>query len=290
MSPEPQSPADARLTRHATLDDIPEIRSILAEHENDGPFTTVDIVGPYLRHLILTGRSLVVDEGPRLVAFGSTVATGVGRHLTDLFVRSDRLGEGIGRPLLDALFADTWPRTTFASDDPRAMPLYIRAGMAPLWTCLYLQGATAALPDADRGLTTESADHDRLAILEREWTGRDRSIDHAFWAIQAEADPFVVVDSGEVIAGGYGRARQRGTARAIDRLVIRPDREPLGPIVAALRRTARGGEVLACLPGPNPAVRPLLEAGLKLVDRDTYMASEPDLVDPARLLPNPGML
>jgi hypothetical protein len=44
------------------------------------------------------------------------------------------------------------------------------------------------------------------------------------------------------------------------------------------------------MPGPNPAVRPLLEAGFRIEERDTYMASEPDLVDPARLLPNPGML
>ena len=29
---------------------------------------------------------------------------------------------------------------------------------------------------------------------------------------------------------------------------------------------------------------------LTIVDRDTYMASGPDLIDPARLLPNPGML
>jgi hypothetical protein len=34
----------------------------------------------------------------------------------------------------------------------------------------------------------------------------------------------------------------------------------------------------------------LLEAGFRLEARDTYMASEPDLLDPARLLPNPGML
>jgi hypothetical protein len=287
---DPRDGSRAGATRPATLDDVPEIRSILAEHGNDGPHPTVDIVGPYVRHLILTGRSLVVDEGSRLLAFGATVATGNGRHLTDLFVRTDHLGGGLGRPLLDALFDGAWPRTTFASDDPRAMPIYIRAGMAPLWTCLYLLGTIDQVPDADGRLTAESADSDRLAELERTWTGRDRLADHRFWASQAEADPFVVLEDGEIVAGGYGRARQRGPERALDRLVIRPDREPLGPIVAALRRTARSGPVLACLPGPNAAVRPLLEAGFRLQDRDTYMASEPDLVDPARLLPNPGML
>jgi GNAT superfamily N-acetyltransferase len=276
--------------RPATLDDIPEIRSILAEHGNDGPHPVVDIVGPYVRHLVETAHSMVVDEGGRLAAFGATVETGRGgRHLSDLFVRTDRLGQGIGQPLLERLFGDAWPRTTFASDDPRALPLYIRAGMAPLWVALYMTGPATNLPDAG-GLTVETADVGRLATLEREWTGIDRSIDHAFWATQAEADAFVVLDDGDVIAGGYGRARQKGSARALDRFVIRAGREPLGPIYAALRRAARDGLVTACIPGPNPAVRPMLEAGFRIDDRDTHMASGPDLVDPARLLPNPGML
>jgi GNAT superfamily N-acetyltransferase len=277
--------------RPATLDDVPEIRSILAEHGNDGPHPAVDIVGPYLRHLIGAGHALVADEGHRLAAYGSTVGTGRGgRHLTDLFVRRDRLGGGIGRQLLDGIFADAWPRTTFASDDPRAMPLYIRAGMAPLWTCVYLLGPVSGLPAGDADVRVESAEPGRLAELELRWTGADRAVDHAFWATQADADPFVVIDGDDVVAGGYGRARQKGPDRALDRLVIRPDCEPLGPIYAALRRAAAGGLVQACLPGPNPALRPLLAAGFRIVDRDTFMASEPDLIDPARLLPNPGML
>jgi len=276
--------------REATLDDEAEIRSVLAEHGNDGPHPTIDIVGPYVRHLIATAHAFVVDEGDRLAAFGATIETGHGRHLTDLFVRSDRLGQGMGRPLLDAVFGAAWPRTTFASDDPRALPLYIRAGMTPLWPHLYLLGAGSSLPDGGRELTTESADAPRLAALDRDWTGVDRPVDHAFWTSQSGADAFVVLDAGEVVAGGCGRDRQLGPARALDRLVVRPDREPLGPIYAALRRVARDGKVLVGLAGTNPAVRPLLEAGFRIEDQDTYMASEPDLIDPARLLPNPGML
>jgi GNAT superfamily N-acetyltransferase len=280
---------DAPAIRPATLDDVAEIRSILAEHGNDGPHPTVDIVGPYVEHLIGTARTLVVVELDAVAAFGATVDTGRGRHLADLFVRTDRLGQGIGRPLLTALFADDWPRTTFSSDDPRALPLYLRAGMAPLWTNLYLAGAATNLPDADPDLRAASADPDRLAELERDWTGLDRSRDHAFWASQAEADPFVILDGADVVAGGYARARQKEPARVLDRLLILPGHDPLGPIITALHRTARGGPLLAYLPGPNPAVRPLLEAGFRIEDRDTFMASEPDLADPARWLPNAGM-
>jgi GNAT superfamily N-acetyltransferase len=276
--------------RRATPDDIGEIRSILSEHGNDGPTRVHDIVGPYIGHLISTARALVVPDGEGLAAFGATVATGRGRHLTDLFVRKDRLGHGLGRPLLDAVFDGEWPRTTFASDDPRAMPLYVRAGMIPLWPCLYLLGSVTSLPRLDAALEVESADPSWIDALEQEWNGRRRSTDHAFWGRQADADPFVVLDAGEIIAAGYGRARQIGPERALDRLLVRADHEPIGPIFAAVRRVARDGTVLACLPGPNPAVRPLLEAGFRIQDRDTYMASEPDLVDPARFIPNPGML
>jgi GNAT superfamily N-acetyltransferase len=281
---------DAPEIRAATLADIPEIRSILSEHGNDGPTTIADVVGPYLRHLVTTARALVVPEGDRLAAFGATVDTGNGRHLTDLFVRTDRLGKGIGRPLLDRLFGTDWPRTTFASDDPRAMPIYIRAGMSPRWPGLYMVGPGDGVPGGGEDLEIAPADAERLAGLEVAWTGRERSNDHRFWTSQADADPFVVLDRGEAVAIGCGRARQNSPERVLDRLLIRPEADALGPIYAALRRVARGGQVLALVPGPNPAVRPLLEAGFRIHERDTFMASEPDLFDEARLLPNPGML
>jgi len=276
--------------RSATLADIPGIRSILIEHGNDGPTTIADVVGPYLRHLVTTARALVVPEGDRLAAFGATVETGNGRHLTDLFVRTDRLGTGIGRPLLDRLFGADSPRSTFASDDPRAMPIYIRAGMSPRWPGLYMVGPGAGVPAGGEDLEIEPADGGRLSGLESAWTGRDRPGDHRFWTSQADADPFVVLDRGEAVAIGCGRARQNSPERVLDRLLIRPDNDALGPIYAALRRVARGGQVLALVPGPNPAVRPLLEAGFRIHERDTFMASEPDLFDEVRLLPNPGML
>jgi GNAT superfamily N-acetyltransferase len=280
----------AATIRAATLDDVLDIRSILAEHGNDGPHPTVDIVGPYVRHLIASGRALVSVEGDVVVGFGATVATRAGRHLADLFVRSDRLGQGIGRPLLDAAFGGDWPRTTFASDDPRALPLYVRAGMSPLWLGLYVMGSGTSLPEPDRGLTAESADASRLANLEVEWSGVDRTRDHEHWASQAEADSFVILDGGDAVAAGNARARQKGSARVLNRLLIRPGADPLGPILVALRRAARGGQVTACIPSPNVAVRTLLEAGFRIEERDTFMASGPDLVDPDRLLPNSGLL
>lgn len=278
--------------RSATLEDLPQIRSILAAHGNDGPVVIADIVGPYVSHLINRGRARVAEIAgvDGVVGFGAAIDTGRSVHLADLFVHPDRLGQGIGRALLDAVFEGAIQRTTFASDDPRAIPLYVRAGMQPLWASVYVQGPSGALPRASGDLRTETATPDRLAALERDWTGLDRSIDHAYWASSADADGFVVRADGAIAAFGYGRVRQAVRIRVLDRLVIHPDADPVAATLTALARAARGGPVFTCLLGPNPVLRPLLEGGFRIVDRDQYLASDPGIIDPVRLLPNPGML
>jgi GNAT superfamily N-acetyltransferase len=276
--------------RAATVDDIAAIRAILAAHGNDGPVVIADIVGPYVAHLIRRRRAHVAVLDEAIVAFGAAIDTGRAVHLADLFVDPDRLGQGIGKAVLETVMAGAIQRTTFASDDPRALPLYVRAGMQPLWASLYVQGPSVALPPTASGLRTASATADRLAAIEQDWTGIDRRVDHGFWESNADADAFVVLDGDDVAAIGYARARQAAPIRVLDRLVIHRDAEAVGTTIAAMRRAARGGPVLTALLGPHPALRPLLEAGFRIVDRDQFLASDPALVDPARLIPNPGML
>jgi GNAT superfamily N-acetyltransferase len=153
--------------RAATLDDVPAIRDLLAAHGDDGPATTVDIVGPYLGHLIDHATVLVSERAGEILGFGAALNTGVSRHLADLFVRPEFLGQGIGRLLLAAVFGDAWPRTTFASADPRAVPLYVRAGMTPLWPCFYLEGVPEGLPAPDPVITITAAAPASLSELER---------------------------------------------------------------------------------------------------------------------------
>jgi len=143
--------------RPATHDDVPPIRTILAGHGSDGPIINGDVVGPYLGHLIDHGRAFVSVADDEVVGFAAADETGRGRHLADLFVRLDRLGQGIGRPLLEAVFDGADDRTTFASDDPRALPLYVRSGMMPLWASIYLEGAVSILADTARARRTEPA-------------------------------------------------------------------------------------------------------------------------------------
>ena len=246
-------------------------------------------MGPYVRHLIAHHRALVTTIDDGVVAYGAVVDAVRAAQLCDLFVHPERLGQGIGRPLLTALYEGSTHRTTFASDDPRALPLYARAGMSPRWVTLYLDGPSSGI-EPQPELEVESAEQARIAELERAWTGTFRPVDHAFWATQADADPFVISDGAGPVAAGYGRARQASDARALDRLVVRPDADPVAPALEALRRTGRGGPVHAVVPGPNPLLQALLERRFQVVDRDQYMASSDDIVDPIHMLPNPGLL
>jgi GNAT superfamily N-acetyltransferase len=283
---------EPRVTRRATAADITALRSILAAHGNDGPVTpgSPDVVGPYLAHLVAHHRVQLVEEDGGPVAFGATLDTGRARMLCDLFVVPDRLGMGIGRPLLEALFEGATSRATFSSDDPRALPLYVRAGMTPLWIQLYLEGLPAHLPDHLSPLHVRHAEPAECSALELEWTGADRSVDWPFWGSIGDADTFVVEADGAPRGVGIARAKQAVVARALDRLVIAPDVEPVAVALAGICRAARGGPVQVTCLGPSPLLPVLLEAGFQVVDHDQFLASDPALVDPARLLPNPGML
>jgi hypothetical protein len=232
-------------------------------------------------------------DAERVVAFGAVVVTGRAAHLADLFVRGDLHGRGIGGRLLEALLDGTSIRTTFSSDDPRALPLYVRAGMVPRWPLLYLEGPPDAVERLDPGRhVVRGGGHLEIAALEANWTGADRPADHAFWTSQPAGDGFVVLDGGgSPVAAGYGRGRQVSrTSRALDRLVIAPGTDPVPPVLAAIRRVMRDGSVVLAMPGPHPALPLLLQCGFRIVDRDQYMAGPSDPVDPARLLPNNGML
>jgi GNAT superfamily N-acetyltransferase len=278
--------------RPAVEEDLPAIRDILAAHGNDGPVVVGDVVGPYLRHLLVHGRSRVAVEDGVVVGFGATIDTGPAVHLADLFVRADRLGQGIGRPLLLESFGEAGRRTTFASDDPRAMPIYVRAGMRPWWVSLYVEGPASRVPLPQPRLTTRAAGAEELAAIELDWSGHDRSADWAHWIEQPEADNFVVLDGDDVVALATARVRQAAPIRVLNRLVVHPDQgvDPVPVTLEAIRRAGGEGVVLVCVQGPSPVLRPLLDLGFRIADRDQFMASEPGLIDPARLVPNPGML
>ena len=272
--------------RPAREDDLGGIESILLMH--DGPPTSapplqVGAYTGYLRHLLARGQLVVAEAGPALLGFGASVDTGRATHLSDLFVLPDLLGEGIGRQLLEPLFANGAPRTTFASDDPRAMNLYVGLGMTPYWPNLYLTGTTSRLPA--NGVEVADVSSAAVAELELAWTGVDRSADYRIWGERTGNRPFVARAGGRPVAAGQSRPRLRGPGRWLDRLIPAPDADDAGlvaAVLAALRHAADDdGAIGACVMGPNPALRTLLvECGFRIADRDTFMATDPALLDP----------
>ena len=186
---------------------------------------------------------------------GVVVHAGVA-HLADLFVARDRRGGGIGRALLAEALPATATRVVFASEDPRALSLYARAGMRPLAPLLYLEGTLAGAP-ADHRDPTAFAAADAAAC------GRERTDVLAFLAA----------------AGAYalGGADEHSFA------VVRPAPGGawLGPanagaddlVAFVAAASAEHGRVRLPLPGPHPALAPLLERGLRIFSIDTYMAS-----------------
>jgi GNAT superfamily N-acetyltransferase len=275
--------------RPAAEADTAAIMAIWAANGDEIPEGGADILTPYLAHLMSTGRVLVAEHADGVVGFGAVVVRAGVSHLADLFVLPAWFGKGIGGQLLTAVFGDTPVRTTFASSDPRAMPLYVRAGLIPMWPNLYLDIDSSSLPPPPP-MVCEPADADQLAQLEACWLGASTIGDHRFWASLPDARPFAVLDGDRPVAAVHTRSRRTGHDRWINRLVMAPDSDAAAVLVAAYHHAAEGGRIGSCLPGPNGALYTLLSARARIIDQDTYMASGPSLFNPTLRITDGGIL
>jgi len=276
--------------RPATPADLDPVRALAAAYGNlrhwpDRP--------DYLDHELATGRMLLAEDEAGLAGFAAVLERDGVTHLADLVVRSDRLGQGVGRALLAAILPARGERTTFASADPRALPLYARAGMRPVTPLLYLRGdraSAARLPDP--GTAAGSAGPGAVADLDRVAAGRRRGADHAFLAT-AGASALLVGDGDRTL--GYGWVRvPAGAGPGLEAFL-----GPLGAgteddarrvVIAAVRyAAARAQTVHVPLLGPHPALAPLLAAGFRIEDTDTFMTSRVNLLDPRRYTPSPDL-
>ena len=285
-----REPAAGIRIRAAYDRDTADIRAVWAANGTDIPAGGVDIIAPYLAHLERTGRVLVATAANGVVGFGAVVERAGVTHLADLFVLPDHFGQGTGGRLLTALFEDAARRTTFASSDPRALPLYVRSGMTPLWPNLYLDVDVSRLPLARAGLVCQPSAPETMAELEARWLGAASVEDHRFWASLPGARPFVVSTARRPVALVHRRLRRTGQDRWISRLVLAPRVDPVPVLVTAFHHASDGGPIGSCVPGPSPALPWLLNAGARIVDRDTFMASASRLFDPVRRITDGGIL
>jgi GNAT superfamily N-acetyltransferase len=276
--------------RPATAADIPAIAAVL--EANDEPMDWPDLPGwPYLEHLVARARVSVAEVDGVVIGVGGAVDLGEARFLTDLYVTPSSHEHGAGRALLDAVLGHAPARMTFSSTDERALGLYIRSGMRPWWPLLYLVGEVGSLGRPPDRVEWEPASVGETARWSREWMGVDRTVDFEHYASLPASAGFLVRDEGAVVAAGWARRARREPGRWLDHVSIAPAADPVRAALGAWHAAAPAGErLMGCVPGPHPVVAVLLDAGIRIADRDQWCASDPDLIDPLRLLPNPGLL
>jgi GNAT superfamily N-acetyltransferase len=241
----------------------------------------------YIGHLMRHGRVVVAGPGGQVAGFGAAQQIGTGATavtmLCDLFVDPAAHGSGLGRAMLGELWRDAARRMTFSSQHAYALPLYTSFGLDAWWPLLYLAGDSSVLA-VPPGWAAIPATAAQVGALERDWTGIDRTADHAAWLARPEGAALLVSRDGEPVAAGA--AAEFGLVH----LAMRPDLpDAVTPVLTALAGLSSAGSACTvCLPAPHPAVRALLGAGWRIGELDIFMASEPDLLDPRRAVPSPG--
>ena len=240
---------------------------------------------------------VLAENGDEVVGFAGVYDHGDLTYLADAFVHPDRVGRGIGRAILEAILSDSAVRATFASSDPRALPLYARFGMRPIMPLLYLSGTAEAVNriPLDHSNTREVSlepDLDVVIDLDAEASGRRRPLEHEFLLTLPGTSALIV------------RTGHRATAYGYVRLVV-PEgaNEPeafIGPCggqteddlalitEAAIHHAAHAASPIH-LPvfGLHPGFGALLQAGFRIDGQDMFMASHPGLLDGRRYAPSP---
>jgi len=243
----------------------------------------------YLAHVLATGTLLVAEEAGAIQGFAGAISRGNIAFLTDLFVDPASQSGGLGRALLDAALPPTGGQTrcTLSSSDPRALALYIRAGMQPQWSsfALRLETATRRLaqltpPDALNALDISLADADDPALVawDGRISGRPRAAEHAFWAREQQAIPLWLRRRDQVIGYAYVRLNV-GTLRDPGCCVVGPvgantPEDATDCALATVQWAAQRAAVLHIdVPGPHACLPLLLERGFRILYADTFVSA-----------------
>src|SRR6202011_4144023 len=277
----------ALIVRPATHADLEPIRAIANSYGN---LASWSLRPDYIDHELATGTLTVCEAEGEVVGFGAVLERNGVAHLADLFISRDRLGQGIGKVILERSFTPRSRRVTFASNDPRALPLYMRFGMVPVAPLLYLKGSPeAASRLADPGVTLRDSTPAEVADLDRVASGRERLQDLDF--LGAHARCFSAVYRQRVIGYGFVRLVEGAGGTATTAFV-----GPVGAAiaehsrltVAALLRWSAEHAASAIVPvfGLHPAASSLADAGYRIEDIDTYMASSIRLINLERYCPS----
>jgi GNAT superfamily N-acetyltransferase len=251
-------------------------RSLGDEHDDSGASFA------YRAHLLAHGQLWVATDGDRVVGFAGTRDIAGARMLSDLFIDPSQHGRGIGRTLLVAVMDGSTDRLTFSSSDPRALPLYLRAGMMPRWPLLYLEGTSVFDASSSRHECT-SVETEVAVAAELHLSGSDRSIEYAYWMARPHTSCVMV---GE---GAVGVVRHVVDGVRVEHLCVADGIDP-GGVARAIGQWANTSRLLAYVRGTSPLARTLLDAGYRVVDADTAMSTRPELAHDTLHVIHPGLL
>ncbi|MEV4299613.1 GNAT family N-acetyltransferase [Microbispora rosea] len=216
------------------------------------------------------GEVLVGEVDGTVVGFGGTLRRGTVTHLGDLFVLPDHQSSGAGRTILSRLLSGDTPRVTFASDDKRALALYVRNGMRPRCPLFYLKrrplGDPAARRESGRAAPGE-ADVLAAAAMDADVSGGDRTSTLTWYAglpgvtlhVSGSGYAFVRTARGKAVIGPAGGATPQDCADVV---------------LEAANAHHGAGPVHVAVPGVHPLLALLLEAGWHIGDMDTLLTSE----------------
>ena len=260
------------------LNEVSEAEAIAAN--------TRSYVSPVSRHILATGSMYVAEQDETILAFAGAITRGSVTFLTDLFVRPDIQSSGLGRTLLSHVLLPEQPvHCTMSSTDPRAQSLYTRVGMQPVFPHYNLQwqrrpGEQPPTFETDVEVVEGHAGDPALLRWDAQISGRNRPEDHAYWAGEPQCIPLWFQRRGAPV--GYAYARQEdATPLATQRWVIGPlgVSAPEYATECVLAATSwvqqRAGDVRVRIdvPGPQPALAPLLERGFQIVYVETFQSS-----------------
>jgi GNAT superfamily N-acetyltransferase len=150
-------------------------------------------IPPYLSHVLQTGTLFVAEKDGKILAFAGAITRGNISYLTDLFVLPSYQSGQLGKTLLRCVLPqDDLIHCTMSSSDPRALALYIRAGMRPQWPhfALRLEKSTHTWPlTSDMEIIEADPADPALISWDAQISGRLRPVDHQFWVREELAVP-----------------------------------------------------------------------------------------------------
>ena len=292
---------DETRVRRAETSDLQRIWNIRFRNDIDGAKDSPaqGPIPPFLPHLLATGDVRVAERDGELIGYASVAERSDVVYLTDLFVEPGRQSRGAGRRLLDAiLLADAPRRCVLASNDFRALALYTRFGMPPLWPVIWLEVASEMVhfPEfTDVQLVEVGLESPDLVEIDALLSGRCRPVDLRYWEDREAGRAFLCMHRGQTV--GYGVVRLGAgrnwhpEAASIGPVGVMNSVHAAGCLTSIASWAATQAPFLETLvPGPHPGLPSLLTAGFHIGYVGTYGAVSDRLVDPTRYIGSGGDL